>query len=112
MNIFEDIAGIIKIFISGAIFFVWVIRYKNIVKEFTEFNYPDWLRDFVGVLKICFAIMLLKPEQHFALVASVGISILMSAALLTHLKVKNPLYKMLPSFTLLCFSLFILKDFL
>ena len=37
-----------------------------------------------------------------------GLSLLMIAAFLTHLKVKNPIYKTLPSITLFSFSVIIL----
>ena len=34
-----------------SVLFVWVIRYDNIIKEFKQYELPDWLRDFVGILK-------------------------------------------------------------
>ena len=45
------IEEIIKIIMSIAIIFVWFIRSDNIRKEFSEYNYPNWLRDFIGILK-------------------------------------------------------------
>ena len=45
------IEGGIKLVILAAILFVWFVRYDNIIKEFKEYKYPDWLRDFVGILK-------------------------------------------------------------
>ena len=45
---------IIKTIVSVAIIFVWLIRYENIKKEFSEYNYPNWFRDFIGILKISF----------------------------------------------------------
>ena len=110
MSIAENLPELLKVLISGSIFFVWVIRYSNIVQEFSEFGYPNWLRDFVGVLKISFAIMLLKEDFHLIKIASAGVALLMLAALATHLKVKNPLHKMLPSFTLLCLGSYLLLN--
>ena len=65
--------------VAASIFFVWVVRYENIVSEFRQFGYPNWLRDLVGILKLTFSILLLvciKREQ-FAVVAGIGISLLM-----------------------------------
>ena len=43
---------LIKVISSVAIFFVWVVRYENIRKEFNEYNLPTWLRDLTGILKL------------------------------------------------------------
>ena len=93
-----------KIFIASSIFYVWVVKYQDIVKEFKEFQLPDWLRDLVGILKLTFALMLISINNKIALIGSLGIAILMIAALLTHLKVKNPFYKMIPAMTLMAIS--------
>lgn len=98
---------ILKIIVLASILFVWVIRYENIITEFKFFQYPNWLRDLVGILKISFAIMLHNDQIVVIKVGALGIAVLMVAALVTHLKVKNPLPKMLPSMSLLLISLFI-----
>ena len=92
--------------VAASIFFVWVVRYANIVQEFKQYGLPDWLRDLVGILKMTFALMLLIGIDRalFAVVGGIGIAILMGAAAVTHLRVKNPVFKMLPSLTLLVFS--------
>ena len=38
--------------VASSVFFVWVIRYANIVQEFKQYGLPDWLRDLceIGVL--------------------------------------------------------------
>ena len=44
MNI-ELLTTVLKIVISTTLFFVWVVRYDNIITEFRkDFNYPDWLK--------------------------------------------------------------------
>ena len=53
-----NIVEALKIISSVAIFFVWVVRYDNIKKEFVEYNLPSWVRDLVGILKLSFATML------------------------------------------------------
>ena len=45
--------------VAASIFFVWVVRYGNIIEEFKQYRLPDWVRDVVGILKLTFALMLL-----------------------------------------------------
>ena len=95
--------------VAAAVFFVWVVRYANIVQEFKQYGLPDWLRDLVGILKMTFSLMLLIgiERRPFAVAGGIAIAILMGAAFVTHLRVKNPVFKMLPSLTLLVFSVII-----
>ena len=102
-----NILEILCIFVFGSIIFVWVVRYKNIKDEFRTFNLPKWLRDLVGILKLSFAIMLLNDNLEFIRLGAVGIAILMVAALITHLRLKSPGHRMLPSFSLLCICSYI-----
>eukprot|EP01047_Picozoa_sp_COSAG01_P002071 COSAG01_NODE_52_length_31456_cov_125.226648_29_plen_114_part_00 len=95
----------IKCIIGSSLFFVWVIRYDNIIKEFEEYKYPNWLRDFVGILKFTFFLFILMDYELLQNIGLVGIAGLMLAAFLTHIKVKNQLYKMLPSFSLMSLSI-------
>lgn len=98
----------LKTLVVGSIFFVWVVRYQNIIEEFKTFGLPTWLRDLVGILKLSFALMLFSSDSNVILLGSSGIAVLMIAALLTHLRVKNPFYKMLPSMSLMTLCLIIL----
>ena len=95
--------------VAASVFFVWVVRYENIVQEFKQYGLPGWLRDLVGILKMTFVLMLLIGMQRglFAVVGGIGIAILMGAAFVTHLRIKNPVFKMLPSLALLVLSLVI-----
>ena len=95
--------------VAASVFFVWVVRYANIVQEFKQYGLPDWLRDLVGILKMTFSLMLLIGIERspFAVAGGIGIAALMGAAFVTHLWVKNPVFKMLPSLTLLVFSVVI-----
>lgn len=94
---------LLQVFVAASLFFVWVVRYQNIIAEFKKYGLPDWLRDFVGILKITCAILLLVGIQRprAAFFAGALLALLMVAALITHLRVKNPLFDMLPSATLL-----------
>ena len=105
----RDLTICLQALVAASIFFVWGIRYANIVEEFKHFRLPEWLRDLVGIFKIAFALMLLIGigRGPFAVVGGIGIAILMGCALVTHLRVKNPAIKLLPALTLLILSLVI-----
>ena len=92
--------------VAASVFFVWVVRYANIVQEFKQYRYPDWLRDLVGILKMTFSLMLLIGIERgvFAVAGGVGIALLMGAAVVTHFRVNNPVFKLLPALTLLICS--------
>ena len=98
----------LKIISGVAIFFVWVVRYDNIKKEFDEYRLPSWLRDFVGILKISFALMLQFPDQELIIIGSLGITGLMLAAVTTHIRLKSPFRKYIASVAMLLISTFIL----
>ena len=98
----------LKIIAGVAVFFVWVVRYDNIKKEFIDYRLPNWLRDLVGILKISFAIMLQFQNIALIIIGSVGIVLLMSGAVVTHIKIKSNLRNILPSITMLVIGLLIL----
>jgi uncharacterized membrane protein YphA (DoxX/SURF4 family) len=104
------LVSILQIITASSVFFVWVVRYDNIIEEFVYYKLPTWLRDLVGILKVSFGIMLLMGiyDEKFKIIGAGGLSLLMIAALLTHVKVKNPIYKALPAVTLLSFSAIII----
>ena len=102
-----SITGILyalKAFLAGSTFFVWVVRYQNIKEEFKAYRLPIWLRDLVGILKLSFTIMLFSSELSIVILGSLGIAGLMFAAIITHLRIKNPIYKMLPAISLMLIS--------
>jgi uncharacterized membrane protein YphA (DoxX/SURF4 family) len=105
----RDLTISLQALVAVSIFFVWVVRYDNVVEEFKLYRLPDWLRDLVGVLKLTFSLMLLIGIERapLALAGSLGIAFLMVCAFFTHLRVKNRFFKMLPSLTLLVVSLVI-----
>ena len=77
MSLVGDYLVAIKIIMFVSILFVWVVRYENIVKEFKEYQYPDWLRDFVGIIKISFVAMLFNSNSNVVVLGSAGIIVLM-----------------------------------
>lgn len=93
--------------VATSIFFVWVVRYDNIIQEFKHYALPDWLRDLVGILKLTFSLLLLLGIERtpLAVAGGLGIAGLMICAFIIHLRVKNPWSKRLPSVGLLSMAL-------
>jgi uncharacterized membrane protein YphA (DoxX/SURF4 family) len=105
----QNLTIALQALVVASVFFVWTVRYQNIVQEFKHYGLPDWLRDLVGILKLTLALLLLIGIEHrpFAVAGGLGIAALMICAFVTHLRVKNPVPKMVPSLTLLVLSLII-----
>ena len=101
----ESLILALKIIIASSVFFVWVVRYENIINEFNQYQLPDWLRDTVGILKISFTAMLFFQDINLILLGSIGIVLLMLAALGTHIKIKNPIEKMFPAMIVLIITI-------
>ena len=99
---------LIKIVSSVAIFFVWVVRYENIRKEFNDYSLPTWLRDLTGVLKLSFAWMLHFSDPRIVVAGSSGITLLMLAAVATHVRLKSTFRRYIASVTMLLLSITIL----
>tara|TARA_B100000214_G_C23903222_1_gene597541 strand:- start:210 stop:593 length:384 start_codon:yes stop_codon:yes gene_type:complete len=104
----ENIVDALKVISGVAIFFVWVVRYENIKREFEEYQLPTWLRDLTGILKISFACMLQFSDPEIVRLGALGISILMSAAVVTHIRLKSTFRRYIASVTMLLMSLTIL----
>ena len=103
-----NIVEVLKVISSVAIFFVWVVRYDNIKKEFIYYQLPTWLRDLVGILKISFATMLQFSNKEIVKIGAMGISVLMCAAVVTHLRLKSEFRRYIASVAMLTISCFIL----
>ena len=99
---------LIKAFIAASIFFVWVVRYREIIEEFKFYELPSWLRDLVGILKLSFGFMLFSNDIYAVILGASGIIFLMAAAVYTHVRVKNPFHKMLPALGLIVLNLIII----
>jgi len=86
----QDLTTVLQALVAASIFFVWVVRYANIIQEFKQYGLPDWLRDLVGVLKLAFALLLLLGMQRafLAVIGSLGIAGLMGCAFAVHLRVR------------------------
>lgn len=106
--IINNIIEALKIISGVAIFFVWVVRYDNIKKEFDEYRLPTWLRDLTGILKISFACMLQFSDDEIVMLGALGISILMTAAVITHIRLRSNFRKYIASVIMLVMSVLIL----
>ena len=107
-----NIVQALKVISSVAIFFVWVVRYDNIKKEFVEYNLPSWVRDLVGILKLSFAMMLQFSNEEVVKIGALGISVLMLGAVVTHLRLKSNFRRYIASVAMLSISVFILLQIL
>jgi predicted neutral ceramidase superfamily lipid hydrolase len=97
------------VIVGLSIFIVWVLRFDNIVREFKSYAIPDLIRNMVGATKIALATLLITGIWYpqLVLVPAIIMAILMACAQVTHLRIKNPIGKFIPSFFLMILSLFI-----
>ena len=104
----DTLVTVCKVLLSVSLFYVWVVRYENIKKEFIDYKLPTWLRDLVGILKLSFSLMIISNDKDLVRIGSMGIIVLMIGALSTHFKVKNSFQKMIPAITLSILCLMII----
>jgi len=104
----DTLVTVCKVLLSVSLFYVWVVRYENIKKEFIDYKLPTWLRDLVGILKLSFSLMIISNDKNLVWIGSMGIIVLMIGALATHFKVKNTFQKMIPAITLSILCLMII----
>jgi uncharacterized membrane protein YphA (DoxX/SURF4 family) len=99
----NEITIFLQALVAVSIFFVWVVRYENIVEEFKHYRLPEWMRDLVGILKLTLALLLVLgvSNPRYAVIGGVGIAVLMLGAFVTHHRVKSPIVKRLPCLGLL-----------
>ena len=116
-----DVAVIIvQVAIALGILNVWVLRYgkatewrggtaENMREEFEAYGLPGWSVHVIGFLKILFAVCLVAGIWYPELTrpAAIGLAVLMVGAIAMHVKVKDPLKKSLPAFTMLVLSLIV-----
>ncbi len=109
-----------QIIIAVGIFNVWFLRNKkatswrggaatNMQEEFEVYGLPAWFMKVVGILKIALAITLIAGVIFPVLTkpAAIGMAVLMLGAVSMHIKVKDPLKKSLPAFTMLLLCLIV-----
>ncbi len=92
-------AALLQTFVAMSVFYVWVVRYPAVLADFKDFDLPDTVRDLVGAAKLTAAFLLLGigPIDGLEVYGAGAIAFFMAVAVVMHLRVKNPLVKMLPS---------------
>ena len=101
---------VLQLIIGLGILNVWILRYgkstswrggeaRNMEEEFRVYGLPAGSVKVIGALKILFAVLLIAGIWFPA----VGLGVLMLGAVAMHVKVKDPLQKSLPAFSLLVF---------
>ncbi|MEK9727122.1 MAG: DoxX family protein [Candidatus Margulisiibacteriota bacterium] len=94
----------LKIVLAASIFFVWVVRYDNIVSEFNEYKIPAPLRDLIGIMKLTFCGILLSNHPQLMHISAGAMAVLMLAAFVTHIVFKHRFLQMVPAISLLTIS--------
>ena len=110
----ERLVSVIQVVIGLGILNVWLLRpdkatawrgqqARNLKEEFGVYGLPPWFMGAVGFFKLLFAVLLILGVWFPSLTrpAAMGMAVLMLGAVSMHLKVKDPLKKSLPAFTLL-----------
>ncbi|MFP6779972.1 MAG: DoxX family protein [Alphaproteobacteria bacterium] len=105
----ENISLISQLIVAISVIFIWVFRYNNIVDEFKHYGYSDLLRNIVGASKISISTLLIMGVwyKEITMYASLAMAFFMICAQVSHIKVKNPLIKFIPSLIFLLMSLFV-----
>tara|TARA_B110000003_G_scaffold275736_1_gene319263 strand:+ start:15 stop:350 length:336 start_codon:yes stop_codon:yes gene_type:complete len=106
----ENLVKLTQIIVATSVFFVWVFRFHNVIKEFNLFELKDVVRNIVGATKISLATLLVVGIWYpsLVLIPSIFMGLFMIAAQYFHFKVKNPFGKHLPSLLLLILCFFII----
>ena len=109
IRIMENISTAFQLIVAISVLIVWIFRYDNIVVEFKDYGYSDLLRNFVGVAKTSTSTLLILGlwYNEITIYASLSMAFFMLCAQLSHIKVKNPFIKFVPSLIFLIMSLFI-----
>ena len=105
---------ILQLIIAIGLINVWLFRFnkateyrggnaKNMKEEFIAYGLPVWLMYFVGAMKVSIALMLVISfwVEELLIYNLLALATLMIAALLMHVKVKDPLKKSYPALSIL-----------
>jgi hypothetical protein len=98
---------VLQTFVAMSVIYVWVVRYSAVLHDFQTFKLPDWLRDVTGAGKLTGAALLLGVGEGLEGIGAAIIGSFMLAAVVMHLRAKNPLRKMMPSIGLGAISWFV-----
>ena len=105
---------ILQLIISIGLINVWFFRFnkatdyrggnaKNMKEEFLAYGLPIWSMYLVGALKVAIAVMLIISiwVEELLIYNLILLALLMIAAVLMHVKVKDPIKKSYPALSIL-----------
>ena len=105
---------VLQLIISIGLINVWFFRFnkatqyrggnaKNMREEFQAYGLPAWSMYLVGAAKVVIAVMLIVSIWFKELLVYnlLALAVLMIAALLMHIKVKDPIKKSYPALSIL-----------
>jgi hypothetical protein len=100
----------LQLIVAVGILNVWLLRSrratpyrggdaKNLREEFAAYGLPFWFMCLIGALKVGLALALIVAiwVHPLARPAAIGLGLLMLAAFVMHLKLKDPIEKSLPA---------------
>lgn len=124
MTTFTWIVPVLQIIIALGLLNVWLVRFKKptayrggsaktLSDEFSAYGLPKWFMYVVGFLKIAIAVIMivtvLVPNLLWIGVYALAVlTILMLGAIAMHIKVRDPLMKMLPAMGMLVMAVIVI----
>lgn len=108
----HSIAIAAQLIVAASVFYIWIFRFDNIVRDFEQFRYSPIFRNTVGVVKLVIATLMIVGIWMPAVVlgAALGMTALMLGAQWAHFGVSNPIAKRVPSALLLLLCLFVAAE--
>ncbi len=105
----EDLIILAQVIVAFSVYYVWIFRFHNVLKEFKSFGLSDVTRNLVGSSKITLSTLLIVGIWFptFIFIPSLLMAVFMISAQFFHFKIKNTFIKHLPSLVLLILSLII-----
>lgn len=116
------VISILQILIAVGLVNVWLVRSgratkyrgagaQNMKEEFRAYGLPSWFMYVIGFLKMVIALIMIiglfRPQimYPFGFPALIGLSVLMLGAISMHIKVRDPMVKILPAISMLTMAL-------
>ena len=86
--------NLVQMTVAISVTYVWIFRFHNVLKEFSQFELSDLIRNLTGATKISLATLLIAGIWHSSLVLipSVLMGLLMIGAQYFHFKIRESLY--------------------
>lgn len=103
----EDFIKLLQLTVAISVYYVWIFRFHNVLKEFKSFGLNDITRNLVGASKMALSTLLIVGVWYptFVFISSLLMGGFMISAQFFHFKIKNTFIKHLPSLVLLLLSL-------